>query len=57
MMKNEQIKKSATTADMKSALKQLIQDNLVGLITEEEEKLRFTLPNRQAFLISICEKA
>ena len=52
-MKNEQLKKSATTADMVQALKQLMKDNLVGLVTDEKEGLRFALPNGQAFLIHI----
>ena len=56
-MKNEQIKKSATTADMVNALKQLIKDNLVGLVTEEDEKLHFALPNGQVFSIFVQETA
>ena len=52
-MKNEQAKKSATTADMLQALKQLMKDNLVGLTTDEKEGLRFVLPNGQAFLIHV----
>ena len=53
MMKNEQTKKSATVADMVNALKQLMKDNLVGLVMESEDGLTFALPNGQAFLISV----
>ena len=52
-MKNEEIKKTATVADMVNALKQLMKDNLVGLVTESEDGLTFALPNGQAFLISV----
>lgn len=52
-MKNKQEKKSATTADMVQALKQLMKDNLVGLTTEENGGLRFALSNGQAFFIRV----
>lgn len=54
-MENKQMKKSATTADMTQALKQLIKDNLVGLVAEEGETLRFALPNGQIFSIFVQE--
>lgn len=54
-MKEETMKKSATTADMVNALTQLMKDNLVGMTISEGENLSFTLPNGQSFLISIQE--
>lgn len=52
-MKNEQEKKSATTADMLRVLKNLMQENLIGFTEEEQEGLRFTLPGGQSFFICV----
>ena len=54
-MKNEQVKKTATTADMLNVLKQYVKNDLVGLVEGAENVLRFTLPNGQVFLISVQE--
>lgn len=54
-MKNEQTKKSATSADMVNTLTQLMKDNLVGMTISEGDALCFTLPNGQTFIISVQE--